>query len=242
MPKKTRHAQHIKQIGVVSLSDLPSEIQTDVAVCLKQRLERIYDIKDGEAIWTDDLRNLLVSLDPVLPLLMVDTSLLVRADREVNGEVVEEYKAIWQTGEAHFPPVVIDSESEEVLCEGGHRSFSAFEAGVKAIQAVDVAAIDPDTVKQLLPPPQRYRILIGNEAQRIYNKLDRGAKRLLDGIFDRLESWPEVSGALPLWGTAKGHFRMKTRGWRVIFHVDEPTRELMIDKISDRSTAYEDYH
>jgi mRNA-degrading endonuclease RelE of RelBE toxin-antitoxin system len=241
MAARSRHARQIKQIGTLRLSDLPPGIQADVAGCLKLRLERIYNIEEAGAIFTDDLLSLLVSLDPELPLLMVDTALLVRAGRDVNEDVIAEYREVWATGEVRFPPVVIDSESEGVLCEGGHRSFSAYQAGVKAIQAVDVAAIDPEAVKQLLPI-HNYRILMSSEAELAYVSMDRGAQRQLDALFDRLEAWPEVSGAVALWGPGKGHFRMKTRGWRVIFHVDESSRELMIDKVADRKTAYEEYH
>lgn len=235
-----RRGRPIRQIGVVRFLKLPEEIQTDIAVCMKERLERIYNIEDGEAVWTDDLRNLLVSMNPELPLLLVQTWLLVQADREVYENVVAEYKAIWESGQAHFPPVVIDSESEEVLCEGGHRSFSAHQAGIKEIEAVDVAAIDAEAISKKLPHP--YKIDFGPDAEREYVDLQKNIQARIDELIDRLRDWPQVSGVVALWGPAKGHFRVKTQDWRVIFHVDEPAHTVIIDKIANRKEAYEDFH
>jgi len=170
----------------------------------------------------------------------VDTTLLVRAERELDEDKLIEYFGVWETGEARFPPVVIDSESEEVLCEGGHRSFSAFEAGIKAIEAVDVASIDAKLVSSLLP--RSYKITLSQDAEKQYVKLNKGVQRKIDELLDRLHDWPEVSGAIALWGKAKGHFRMKTQDWRVIFHVNQADQEILVDKIANRRDAYEEYH
>ena len=126
-----RRKKPIRQIAVIHFLDLPQEIQTDVSVCMKERLDRIYNIRDAEAISTDDLRDLLVQLNPQIPVVMVETWLLVQTERALYEEKVIDYMAVWESGEAKFPPVVIDSDSEEVLCEGGHRAFSAFHAEVK---------------------------------------------------------------------------------------------------------------
>jgi len=240
MASRPRYPGQIRQISAIPFLSLPAEIQGDVAVCLKSRLERIHNITDGEAIWAGDIQDLLSTLNPKLPLLLVDTSLLVQAKRELHEDKVIEYFEVWETGEARFPPVVIDSESEEVLCEGGHRSFSAFEAGIKAIEAVDVASIDAKLVASLLP--RSYKITMTQDAEKQYVKLNKGIQRKIDELLERLHNWPEVSGAIPLWGPAKGHFRLKTQDWRVIFHVDEAEHEVLIDKIANRRDAYEEYH
>lgn len=240
MASRPRYPGQIRQVSTVFFLDLPAEIQTDVATCLKFRLERIHNITDGEAIWPDDVRELLSTLNPKLPLLLVDTALLVKAHREIYEDKLIEYFEVWETGEAKFPPVVIDSESEEVLCEGGHRSFSAFEAGVKAIEAVDVASIDAKLISSLLP--RTYKITLTKDAEKQYVKLNKGLQRKIDELIARLHDWPEVSGAIPLWGPAKGHIRLKSQDWRVIFHVDEAGREIFIDKIANRRDAYEEYH
>jgi len=46
-----RYPGQIRQISAIFFIDLPAEIQADVAVCLKSRLERIHNISDAEAIW-----------------------------------------------------------------------------------------------------------------------------------------------------------------------------------------------
>jgi mRNA-degrading endonuclease RelE of RelBE toxin-antitoxin system len=228
----------------VAFLDLPPDIQGDVASCLTHRLNRLFDdvhvsLSNMEPPY--DVRELLESINPTLPLVMVDTKLLAKAERELSEDVVTEYMEVWETGEARFPPVVIDSEDEDgVLCEGGHRSFSAFRAGVPAIQAVDIAAIDATAVRRSLPLP--YRIVMSPEAAREYGRLGKGDQRQIDGLLNRLTHWPEVSGASPLWGPGHGQFRMKTRGLRMVFRVDTAPWEITIDRIADRSTIYEEYH
>jgi mRNA-degrading endonuclease RelE of RelBE toxin-antitoxin system len=242
--KTARHTRQIRQIGIVQFLDLPPEIQGDVTSCLVHRLNRIFETHvsiarlDGPPY---DVRELLESINPPLPLVMVDTALLVQTNREINPDVLSEYRGVWESDTADFPPVVIDSEDPEgVLCEGGHRSFSAFEAGVKAIRAVDVSAIDTGFVKRSLPIP--YRVLLSDGAEHEYSKLVKGDQRLVSALLDRLSNWPEVSGVTALWGPGHGHFRVKTRGWRVIFHVDEAEKAVIVDKIAPRATAYEEYH
>jgi len=235
-----RRKKPIRQIAVIHFLDLPQEIQTDVSVCMKERLDRIYNIQDAEAISTDDLRDLLVQLNPQIPVVMAETWLLVQTERALYEEKVIDYMAVWESGEAKFPPVVIDSDSEEVLCEGGHRAFSAFHAEVKEIEAVDVAALDAAFIMKSLP--QAYQISLTPEAERQYADLNKGVQVKIDDILDRLRNWPQVSGVVALWGAAKGHFRMKTLDWRVIFHVDESERLVTIDAISHRKDAYGDFH
>lgn len=235
-----RRKKPVRQISVIRFLDLPPEIQTDFAVCLKERLERIYNLPEGKGIFTDDVRNLLTHLNPEIPLLMVETWLLVQAERETYEEKVLEYMAVWESGEAQFPPVVVDSESDEVLCEGGHRSFSAFHANIKEIEAVDVASLDAAFIMQQLP--RAYLVSLTTSADRQYRDLGKGIRDRIDELLDRLREWPEVSGVVALWGTAKGHYRIKTGDWRVVFHVDESTKTVLVDAISHRKDAYDQFH
>lgn len=230
----------IRQVAVVHFLDLPEEVQTDIAVCMKQRLERVYNIEDAGAIWMDDLRELLIQLNPKLPLVMVETWLLVQTDRTLHEDKIIEYMIVWESGKAKFPPVVIDSDSDEVLCEGGHRAFSAFQSEIKEIEAVDVAALDAAFVMKSLP--KAYQVSLTQEAERQYVDLNKGVQRKVDEILDRLRDWPQVSGVVALWGDAKGHYRMKTMDWRVIFHVDEGAKIVVIDSISHRKDAYGQFH
>ncbi|MGH2670607.1 MAG: type II toxin-antitoxin system RelE family toxin, partial [bacterium] len=39
----------------------------------------------------------------------------------------------------------------------------------------------------------------------------------LESVVDRLERWPNVSGAKPLRGKWRGHHGIRTGDWRVIF-------------------------
>lgn len=235
-----RRKRPIRQIAVIRFLDLPPEIQTDFAVCLRVRLERIYNLPEGKGIFTDDVRNFLTNLNPELPLLMVETWLLVQTERETYEDTVLEYMAVWESGEAQFPPVVIDSESDEVLCEGGHRSLSASLANIKEIEAVDVASIDPASIMKELPTA--YQVRLTSEADRQYRELNKGIRERVDELLDRLREWPQVSGVVALWGTAKGHFRIKTGDWRVVFHVDEGVKTVWVDSISHRKDAYDQFH
>lgn len=237
-----RWAKQIRQVATINFLDLPPEIQTDVAVCMKARLERIHNIGEegAGAPFTDDVHDLLTSLNPKIPLFLADTALLTRAPRELYEDKILEYWAVWETGEARFPPVVIDSESDEILCEGGHRAFSAREAGVKEIEAVDVSALDAGLIYKSLP--KVYTISMSPEADRDYAKLQKSIRQKIDELIDRLRDWPQVSGVVALWGPAKGHYRVKTMDWRVIFHVDESSRTVVIDKIANRKEAYGEYH
>lgn len=234
-----RGKRPIRQIGVVHFLDLPPEIQSDVAVCMKFRLKRVYNLGE-EAIWSDDIRELFTSLNPKIPLVSVETWLLVQAEREINEDVLLEYMEVWETGEAKFPPVVIDSDSDEVLCEGGHRSFSAYEAGVKEIEAVDIAPLDATFIMRSLP--KAYQVSMTPEAEKQYNDLQKNIQRKVDEVLDRLRDWPQVSGVVALWGEAKGHYRVKTMDWRVVFHVDEGSKTVVVDNISNRKDAYEKFH
>ena len=57
------------------------------------------------------------------------------------------------------------------------------------------------------------------------------------GIFERLKAWPVVSGAKPLRHDLRGHYRIRTGKYRVVFRVEgEIVRVLRIDH---REDAYE---
>lgn len=67
-------------------------------------------------------------------------------------------------------------------------------------------------------------------------------------ILERLESWPEVSGAKPLRGELAGHYRMRTGDYRVQFYIergapaqgDEPAEpdSVVVEKIGHRDGFY----
>jgi len=58
-------------------------------------------------------------------------------------------------------------------------------------------------------------------------------------ILERLNDWPEVSGAKPLRGDLAGHFRVRTGAYRVQFYVDE-NGDPVVEKIGHRDGFYEE--
>ena len=57
-------------------------------------------------------------------------------------------------------------------------------------------------------------------------------------IIERLQDWPNVSGAKPLRHERNGSFRIRTGDWRIIFRVAGEL--LTITSISNRRDVYED--
>jgi mRNA-degrading endonuclease RelE of RelBE toxin-antitoxin system len=57
-------------------------------------------------------------------------------------------------------------------------------------------------------------------------------------ILRRLADWPKVSGAKPLRGSLKGHFRLRTGDWRVIVRPVGPI--VWVVRIDNRKHVYED--
>jgi mRNA interferase RelE/StbE len=82
------------------------------------------------------------------------------------------------------------------------------------------------------------RVLLAPEAQNDVLALPLTMRARFDGIITRLESWPSVSGAKPLRGEWKGHYRIRMGDWRVIFKPVRP--DLIVVRVAHRSTVYED--
>ena len=55
-------------------------------------------------------------------------------------------------------------------------------------------------------------------------------------IVERLQSWPDVSGAKPLRGDLAGHYRIRTRDYRIQFRVVDD--EVIIERIGHRDGFY----
>jgi mRNA interferase RelE/StbE len=80
-------------------------------------------------------------------------------------------------------------------------------------------------------------VLLGPEAQHELDSLPIVIRARVLQVFVRLERWPAVSGAKPLSGEWKGHFRIRTGDWRVIFRVLSP--RVIVVRIKHRSEVYE---
>lgn len=64
-----------------------------------------------------------------------------------------------------------------------------------------------------------------------------GMKRRVQSVIERLEKWPAVSGAKLLRRELKGHYRVRTGNWRIVFHVREDL--ITIDRIDNRKDVYQ---
>lgn len=82
------------------------------------------------------------------------------------------------------------------------------------------------------------RVVIAPDAQPEVLALPLTMRARFDDVITRLEAWPKVSGAKPLRGDLKGHFRIRMGDWRVIFRIIHPN--LIIVRVAHRSTIYED--
>ena len=61
-------------------------------------------------------------------------------------------------------------------------------------------------------------------------------RRVLD-VLARLEQWPTISGAKPLRRELKGHFRVRTGDWRVIFRPQGDA--VWMTAVDNRKDVYE---
>ncbi len=57
-------------------------------------------------------------------------------------------------------------------------------------------------------------------------------------LIERLENWPNVSGAKPLSGKLAGYWRMRTGDYRLQFRVEG--ERVIIEKLGHRDRFYED--
>ncbi|HEV3256635.1 MAG TPA: type II toxin-antitoxin system RelE/ParE family toxin [Gemmataceae bacterium] len=76
------------------------------------------------------------------------------------------------------------------------------------------------------------------EAARQFDRLPVPIRARVNRLRERLEHWPEVSGAKPLSGNLAGWYRLRTSDYRVRFRVEGET--VIVDKIGHRREFYED--
>jgi mRNA-degrading endonuclease RelE of RelBE toxin-antitoxin system len=82
------------------------------------------------------------------------------------------------------------------------------------------------------------QVIIAPEAQKEVRALPVTMRVRFDAVVTRLERWPNVSGAKPLRGALKEHFRIRMGDWRVIFKIVRPN--VIVVHVAHRSTVYED--
>ena len=76
------------------------------------------------------------------------------------------------------------------------------------------------------------KVLLSREAQRDVAELPIVIRARLHGVFQRLERWPEVSGAKPMRGELAGHYRLRTGDYRILLRVDGD--RVLVERIGHR--------
>ena len=82
------------------------------------------------------------------------------------------------------------------------------------------------------------KVTLTSTAARQLQALPRPILARMIGLMERLERWPEVSGAKRLSGRLAGRWRMRTGDYRMQFIVESD--EVIIERIGHRDSFYED--
>lgn len=82
------------------------------------------------------------------------------------------------------------------------------------------------------------------DADAQFHALPRGIRPRVLRLFERLEGWPDVSGAKPLAGKLAGHWRMRTGDYRIQFHprrdvAGEGGWRVRVEKVGHRDGFYD---
>ena len=70
-----------------------------------------------------------------------------------------------------------------------------------------------------------------------FGKAPTGMIRRLNDALERLEKWPDVSGAKPLRGNLKGCFRLRSGDWRIVFR--PAGDDVLVIAIDNRRDVYD---
>jgi mRNA interferase RelE/StbE len=84
-----------------------------------------------------------------------------------------------------------------------------------------------------------YEVRDTEEAREDFKSLPFRIQVRVQGVFDRLTRWPNVSGVKPLRRSLKGAYRIRTGDWRVLFTVDMQTKRVTVFRIDNRRDVYE---
>jgi mRNA interferase RelE/StbE len=75
------------------------------------------------------------------------------------------------------------------------------------------------------------------DAAKGFDKVPTGMIRRINDALERLEGWPDVSGAKPLRKELKGCFRLRCGDWRIVFR--PVGDDLIVTAIDNRRNVYE---
>ncbi len=82
------------------------------------------------------------------------------------------------------------------------------------------------------------RVTFKLEAAEQYARLPARIKSRVVTIIERLEHWPNTSGAKPLRGNLAGRYRIRTGDYRLQFYVKGA--EVIIERVGHRDGFYEE--
>jgi mRNA-degrading endonuclease RelE of RelBE toxin-antitoxin system len=81
------------------------------------------------------------------------------------------------------------------------------------------------------------KVILNPDAVRGFHEAPTGMVRRINDALERLEQWPQVSGAKPLRGKLKGCFRLRCGDWRIVFR--PIGGDLVVIAIDNRRDVYE---
>jgi len=81
------------------------------------------------------------------------------------------------------------------------------------------------------------QVELTRKAQQQADELPKTIRARLYRVIQRLENWPNVSGAKPLRGNLAGHYRIRSGAYRIQFYVTGDV--VCIDKIGHRDDFYD---
>ena len=82
------------------------------------------------------------------------------------------------------------------------------------------------------------RVLLSPAASRELDRLPLSIRVRVLKVFERLERWPEVSGAKPLAGELAGCYRIRTGAYRILFQVRADV--VVVERIGHRDGFYDE--
>jgi mRNA interferase RelE/StbE len=87
--------------------------------------------------------------------------------------------------------------------------------------------------------PLMAEVLVTAQARADFLALPLRIQTRVQVVFERLTSWPNVSGAKPLRHALKGAYRIRTGDWRVLFRFDAERNCVIVFRIANRRDVYE---
>jgi mRNA interferase RelE/StbE len=85
-----------------------------------------------------------------------------------------------------------------------------------------------------------YEVVLSTEAQQIYASADQALAKKIARCFEQLEQTPRLHPNIkPLKGDFAGYYRYRIGDYRVIYLVNDETKEVLVNTIAHRREVYE---